>query len=66
MADHETCTLTMEIRKGPALRAALDVLDLVRELDDLIPDWHEREKLELLRRAETLVDQVTAELHVVP
>lgn len=54
--------LTIEIQKGPALRAALDVLDLASDLLDLIPEWHAKERGELLGRANALLEIATNEL----
>jgi len=49
-------TATMECRIGPTMRAACDVLELVSELLDVIPDWHGAERDELRSRAQALYE----------
>ena len=48
--------IRVEVERGPVLRTALDVLEWASELEEIIPDWHEREREELLRRKEALVE----------
>ena len=45
----------IEVERGPALRAAFDVLDLANELADALPPW-EPKREELLKRAKGLAE----------
>ena len=40
--------------KGPVLRASFDVLDLVKDIEELLPDFYQGQKTELLNRADCL------------
>jgi hypothetical protein len=55
-------TITVDCRPGSTLRTAMDVLDLARDVLDLVPEWNEQERAELKRRMETLADTATASL----
>jgi hypothetical protein len=56
--------LTVEIRVGPTMRTALDVLELAGELLELIPQWHEAERRELDERRKCLAEIVRDNLIV--
>lgn len=49
----------IDVIPGPVMRTALDVLDLIIEVLPLIPEWHQKERLELGERAKTLVEIAT-------
>jgi hypothetical protein len=52
------CTLTIEVRTGPVMRTALDVLEHAAELYELVPEWHAAEREELRQRTRALVELV--------
>lgn len=54
--------IKVEVEVGPAYRACLDVLDLSRELIELVPEWHTVERKELESRIAGLADQIQASL----
>lgn len=54
--------LTVDVEIGPTLRTALDVLDLVCEQHERIPEWQTDERHELRDRANALVERVNLEL----
>lgn len=53
--------LVIDVDRGPALRTALDVLDLARQLVALLPATLPQRK-ELMTRADTLADMAIATL----
>ena len=55
---------TVEVEIGPAMRGCMDVLELVSEVLELVPDWHEQERAELLSRTETLMELALGRLNV--
>lgn len=64
MAGHDV--IVVEVRSGVALRACLDVLDLVAELVEIVPEWHQAKADELAARAVTLADILVAKLKEKP
>lgn len=56
----------IELHYGPALRASLDVFDLVIELLDILPEEHAEQAEELAARACTLGEILTAKLRERP
>ena len=55
-------TFTIDIEMGPVFRASLDVLDLTKEVLDLIPEWHSVEREELTNRAKGLAEMMESQL----
>jgi hypothetical protein len=46
--------ITIDCKMGPAMRATLEAMELVREVMDLIPEWHKSERDALAERVEKL------------
>lgn len=55
-------SVNIEVELGPTLRTAIDVLELARDIVELIPDWHQGERDELEARAQALIDIIERQL----
>jgi hypothetical protein len=53
--------MTLDVRIGPVMRSALDVLDLAMELVDAVPDYHPH-RSELVTRTRSLQETCAASL----
>ena len=52
--------VTVDIRMGPALAAVSEAVALIRDSLDLIPEWHNAERDELLAKADELIGMCNA------
>ncbi len=64
MAGVSPVTVAIELKIGPAFSAAIDVLNLVVAVGQLIPAEHAPEREELLARAEDLAALLKSSLAV--
>jgi hypothetical protein len=55
--------IIIEVEHGPALRTALDALECAIDVAELIPDWHEQERTELVSRCQALRDIICDRMH---
>lgn len=55
-------SVNIEVQLGPTLRTAIDVLELARDIVELIPDWHSDQRDELEARAQALIDIIERQL----
>jgi hypothetical protein len=62
VAADDDVSVNIEVELGPTLRTAIDVLELAREVAELIPDWHAAEREELVARAQALIDIIERQL----
>ena len=46
--------VTIEVRIGPVLKAAIELLETVSELQDIIPEWHAAERDDLMQKSRDL------------
>jgi hypothetical protein len=53
----------VDVRAGPTLRTALDVLELADVLIELLPDWYEDQIRELKARRQALAEIAEKTLH---